>query len=135
MNVTIIAPALFAICVLGVAFDIFRQKAKREKAAREFLAEHPGAVKLYLHVQNKFQDLTIPKVNGAPPVYFKDNIGRGIYLVPGTVYELNLLCEISMPGSGGTKKQIYTDVLTITPRQSYRLEFDEAAKRFILVDM
>jgi hypothetical protein len=135
MPVIVIALALFTLCILGVCGDVLWRRAKRQKAEELFLQQHPGAAKLYFRSQSKAQTLDVPKANGKPPVYFKESGKQGIYLVPDTKYELNLLCEVPFPGSGGTRKRIYTDVLQITPTEGklYALEFDHAANCFVLV--
>ena len=120
---------IIGICYLGA--HLWRRSRKR-KTEGAFLHRYPNAVKLYFHTKDKRQSLDVPKVDGESPVKFKDKKDRGIYLVPGEMRKLNLLCEVAIPRTN--TKTIHTAVqeLMPEPQKTYKLEFDEEINGFLL---
>ena len=120
----------------GLLFAIGRSVSRNKirKGAEAFIRLHPDAARLYIRPRGANQaTLDIPRANGQAPTRFIEKKEKGVLLAPGVEYELNLLCEVSLP-KDSSRKSVHTGIVIITaaPYMSYTLEFDETAKSFSL---
>jgi len=121
--------AVVGLCYLGV---YLLKQLRKKKDEEEFLQRYPDAVKLYYLAKDKRQTLEVPKVDGERPLTFKVKKDCGIYLVPGAVRKLNLICEVGAPG--GNSKTVHTAVMErmVESQKNYGLEFDSEKGSFLL---
>ena len=125
--------AVVVVCLCYLGAYLYR-KSKQQRAEYDFLQRYPNAVKLYFQGSNKKRLLSVPKVDDENPTKCVEKKESGIFLVPGAVRKLNLLCEVVIPRTNA--KTVYTAVQKYTPEsgKTYALEcFDDVG--FVITEI
>ncbi len=127
------------LMVLSFAwYIIFRNKRKGD--IKQWLQEHPGAVKVFLEAKSNIvtnNSIQIISVDGQEPVLFYESSKLGFYLTPGT-HIIESVFSSSRPGvvhrNVTTTYAPVKNELTVERNKTYTYSFDAKEKTYEFIE-